>query len=167
MVKATLGRMDRVWRKIYPAGTWNYRFYDETLALLYEKDLRTETLVDVALGLSIFISCIGLFGLTLFTVQKRGKEISIRKVLGASVANVLVLLCREVVGLVGIALLVAAPVAWWLMNGWLRGFAYHILIGAGTFVLAGLAAMGIALITVSTQAVRAATANPVQQLRAE
>jgi putative ABC transport system permease protein len=167
MVKVTLGRMERVWRKMYPAGTWNYRFYDETLALLYEKDRRAEALVNVALGLSIFISCIGLFGLTLFTVQKRAKEISIRKVLGASVANVLTLLCREAVGLVGIALLVASPVAWWLMSEWLRGFAYHIAIGWWVFVLAGVAAVGVALITVSMQAVRAATANPVKNLRTE
>jgi putative ABC transport system permease protein len=167
IVKATLGRMEQVWRKIYPAGTWNYRFYDETLALLYEKDRRTETLVNAALGLSIFISCIGLFGLTLFTVQKRAKEISIRKVLGASVANVLTLLCSEVVGLVGIALLLATPVAWWLMSDWLRGFAYHIAIGLWVFLLAGLAAVGVGLITVSMQAVRAATANPVKNLRNE
>ncbi len=167
MVKGALDRMEQVWQKIYPAGTWNYRFYDETLALLYEKDRRTETLVNVAVGLAIFISCIGLFGLMLFTVEKRAKEISIRKVLGASVANVLTLLCGEVVGLVGIALLIATPVAWWAMNDWLRGFAYHIVIGAGAFVLAGASAMGIALITVCLHAVRAATANPVRQLRAE
>ncbi len=167
MLKATLGRMEREWRKMYPAGTWNYRFYDETLALLYEKDRRTETLVNAALGLSIFISCIGLFGLTLFTVQKRAKEISIRKVLGASVANVLTLLCSEVVGLVGIALLVASPVAWWLMSEWLQGFAYHIAIGLWVFLLAGLAAVGVALITIGMQAVRAATANPVKNLRNE
>ncbi|HXB33325.1 MAG TPA: FtsX-like permease family protein, partial [Puia sp.] len=167
MVKEALAKMQRVWRKMYPAGTWNYRFYDETLALLYEKDRRTEKLVNVAVGLTIFISCIGLFGLMLFTVEKRAKEISIRKVLGAGVANVLTLLCGEVVGLVGIALLIAAPVAWWAMSDWLRGFAYHIVIGAGAFVLAGAAAMGIALITVCLHAVRAATANPVRQLRAE
>lgn len=167
MVKGTLERMERVWRQLYPGGTWNYRFYDETLALLYEKDRRTETLVNVALGLSIFISCIGLFGLTLFTVEKRAREISIRKVLGASVASVLTLLCREVVGLVGIALLVASPVAWWLMSEWLRGFAYHVTIGLWVFVTAGVAAVGVALITVSMQTVRAATAKPVKNLRTE
>jgi putative ABC transport system permease protein len=159
--------MERVWREMYPAGTWSYRFYDETIALLDEKDRRTETLVNVALGLGIFISCIGLFGLTLFTVEKRAKEISIRKVLGASVANVLTLLCSEVVGLVGIALLVATPIAWWLMSEWLQGFAYHIAIGPGVFLLAGVSAAGIALITVSLQVVRAAMANPVRHLRAE
>ena len=167
MVKGTLEQMERVWRKVYPAGIWNYRFYDETLALLYEKDRRTKMLVNVALGLSIFISCIGLFGLTLFTVEKRAKEISIRKVLGASVANVLTLLCREVVGLVGIAFLVASPIAELMMGKWLQGFAYRIAIGWWMFVLAGLSAAGVALITVSLQAVRAATANPVKQLRAE
>ncbi len=167
MMKGVLYRMERVWRTMYPAGTWNYRFYDETLALLYEKDRRTEMLVNVALGLSIFISGIGLFGLTLFTMEKRAKEISIRKVLGASVANVLTLLCREVVGLVGIAVLIASPVAAWLMKEWLQGFAYRITIGWWVFVLAGAAAVVVALITVSLQTLRAATANPVQHLRAE
>jgi len=167
MMKGVLERMEQVWRKIYPAGTWNYRFYDETLALLYEKDRRTEMLVNVALGLSIFISCIGLFGLTLFTVEKRAKEISIRKVLGASVASVLKLLCGEVVGLVGIALLLASPIAWWLMNEWLQGFAYRIAIGLWVFVLAGAATVGVALVTVSMQVMRAATANPVKNLRTE
>jgi putative ABC transport system permease protein len=167
MVKGALERMERVWRKIYPAGTWNYRFYDETLALLYEKDRRMETLVDVAVAVTVFISCIGLFGLTLFTVEKRAKEISIRKVLGASVADLLTLLCREVVGLVGIALFVASPVAWWLIRDWLRGFAYHVAIGWWVFVLAGAAAVGVALVTVSMQVVRAATANPVGALRSE
>jgi putative ABC transport system permease protein len=167
MMKGAQERMERVWRKVYPAGTWNYRFYDETLALLYEKDRRTEMLVNVALGLSIFISGIGLFGLTLFTVEKRAKEISIRKVLGASVVNVLTLLCSEVVGLVGIAFIVASPIAWWLMHAWLQGFAYRIAIGWWVFVLAGAAATGVALITVSLQAVRAATANPITNLRTE
>jgi len=167
MMKGALERMERVWRNVYPAGTWNYLFYDETIALLYEKDRRAEMLVNVALGLSIFISCTGLFGLTLFTVQKRAKEISIRKVLGASVANVLTLLCGEVAGLVGIALLLASPVAWWLMSVWLQGFAYRIAIGWWVFVLAGMAAAGVALIRVCLQAVRAATANPVKELRAE
>jgi putative ABC transport system permease protein len=147
MVKGALTRMARVWRKIYPAGTWNYRFYDETLALLYEKDRRTGTLVNVALGLSIFISCMGLFGLTLFTVRKRSREISIRKVLGASVVNVLTLLFKEMVWLVGIALLVATPIAWWLMNEWLKGFAFRVEIGVWVFLLAGVLAVGVSLVT--------------------
>jgi putative ABC transport system permease protein len=100
-------------------------------------------------------------------VEKRAKEISIRKVLGASVANVLKLLSSEVVGLVGIAFIVATPVAWWLMNAWLQGFAFRVAIGWWVFVAAGAAAAGVALITVSLQAVRAATANPVRHLRAE
>jgi len=167
MVKGALARMERLWRKMYPAGTWNYRFYDETLALLYEKDRRTATLVNVSVGLTISISCIGLFGLMLFTVEKRAKEISIRKVLGASLGDVLSLLCKEAVWLVGIALLVATPVAWWLMRRWLSGFAYRIKIGPELFLLAGISAAGIALMTVSVLAVRAATANPVDALRSE
>lgn len=167
IVKATLARIERVWRAVYPGGTWTYRFYDETLGLLYENDRRTQTLVYVAGAVTLFISCMGFLGLMLFMTQKRAKEVSIRKVLGASVVNVLVLLCREVVGMVGIAMLVASPLAWWLLHKWLRGFAYRIEIGWWVFVLAGIATVAMALLSVSMQVIRAATVNPVKNLRAE
>jgi ABC-type lipoprotein release transport system permease subunit len=164
-VAAALERIERAWKKEYPGQVWGYRFYDETLGKLYEQDRRTAILVNVAVGLTVFISGIGLFGLALFMAQRRAKEISIRKVLGATAGNLLMLLCGEIVKLVLIALLIAAPLAYYLVSRWLRGFAYHIDVGPGVFLLAGLVAVGIALSTVSVQAVRAATANPIKQLR--
>ncbi len=166
-MRATLTQVGKAWKQMFPGGTWTYSFYDETLAKLYENDRRTETLVNVAVGLTIFISCIGLFGLTLFTVEKRAKEISVRKVLGASIGNILSLLGAEVAWLVGIAVLVSTPVAWWLMAAWLRGFAYHVSIGISIFLLAGFAALGIALLTVSAITLQATTANPIGNLRRE
>jgi putative ABC transport system permease protein len=163
-VRGTLERIGRVWKEAYPAGVFGYHFYDESLALLYEKDRRAATLVHVSTAIAVFISCIGLFGLTLFTTQKRAREIGIRKLLGASVGRIVVLLCRDIVILVGIAFAVASPVALWLASRWLGGFAYHIEIGGGIFLMAGSSAVAIALLTVSVQTLKAARANPVEAL---
>jgi len=152
---------------MYPQGTFKYQFYDESLALLYEKDQQTATLVNSARAITIFISCIGLFGLALFTAEKRAKEISIRKILGASVTNIAVMLSKDFALLVVIALFIASPIAWYFMSRWLQGFAYHIDITLWVFILAGMAATLIALITVSFQAIKAALANPVKSLRTE
>jgi ABC-type antimicrobial peptide transport system permease subunit len=137
------------------------------LASLYEKDRQTATLINLAMAITIFISCIGLFGLTLFTAEKRAKEISIRKVLGATVSNIVLLLSKDFIILIIIALLIASPVAWYFMSQWLQDFAYHINIGWWMFLLAGFVAISIALITVGLQAVKAAIANPVKYLRSE
>jgi len=117
--------------------------------------------------ISILIACLGIFGLVSFTVKRKTKEIAIRKVLGASVSGIVQLLSREFLILVAIANLVAWPVAYFAMNRWLQDFAYRIELGIGTFVMAGLAAMFIALLTVSYQAIRAARANPVEALKNE
>lgn len=167
VIQPILARIERVWKSVYPAGVWDWRFYDETLNKLYENDRRTETLVNVAVGLTLLISSIGLFGLTLWTVRKRAREISIRKVLGARVIQILLLLCREWVALIGIALAIATPVAILLLHRWLGGFAYHIQMGWYFFAAAGLGTIGLALLIVSGQALRAATANPVKNLRTE
>jgi len=166
-VKATLSHIEKAWKEIYPAATFNYKFYDESLAEIYEKDQQTATLVNVSMSITIFISCIGLFGLALFTAQKRAKEISIRKILGASIANIATMLSKDFVVLVIISLLIASPVAWYFMNQWLQSFAYRISISGWVFILAGLAAVFIALITISFQAIKAAIANPVKSLRTE
>ncbi len=118
-------------------------------------------------SLAIVIACLGLFGLAAFTIEQRTKEIGIRKVLGASVAGIASLLTREFLKLVLIALVVASPLAWWVMNNWLQDFAYRINIGWWMFLLAGLGAVLIAMITVSFQAIKAAVANPVKSLRTE
>jgi hypothetical protein len=166
-INATLSQVEKVWKQIYPAATFNYKFYDESLAAMYEKDQQTATLINVSMAITIFISCIGLFGLALFTAQKRAKEISIRKILGASITNIVTMLSRDFVILIIISLLIASPIAWYFMSGWLQSFAYRINISLWVFILAGAAAIFIALLTISFQAVKAVIANPVKSLRTE
>src|SRR5690606_41472071 len=128
---------------------------------------RMSRLIGLATGITIFISCLGLFGLATLTAFQRSKEIGIRKVLGASVSGIVSMLSRDFVKLVCIALVIASPIAWWAMNQWLDNFAYRIEIQWWVFALAGSVAVGIALLTVSWQAVRAALKNPVDSLRDE
>jgi putative ABC transport system permease protein len=116
---------------------------------------------------AILISCLGLFGLATFTAHQRTKEIGIRKVLGAGVSDIVTILSKEFVLLVFLAALIAFPVAWWAMHSWLENYAYRIDIGWGAFVLAGFSALGIALFTISFQAIKVALANPVKSLRTE
>lgn len=167
MIKAMLSQIGKAWKEIYPASTFNYKFYDESLALLYEKDRQTATLTNTAMAITIIISCMGLFGLALLTTAKRAKEISIRKTMGASVHTIVTMLSKDIVMLVTIAFIIASPIAWYLMNRWLRGFAYHISISGWMLLSAGLAALLIALLTVSFQTIKAAMANPVENLRTE
>jgi ABC-type antimicrobial peptide transport system permease subunit len=117
--------------------------------------------------LSIFISCLGLFGLATFSTQRRTKEIGVRKVLGAGEAGIVALLAKEFLQLVAISLLIAFPVAWYAMNQWLQGFVYKVNISGWVFVMAGLTALLVAFVTVSYQTIRAAMANPVRSLRSE
>jgi putative ABC transport system permease protein len=166
-IKGTLSQIENLWKQTYPEGTFRYQFYDESLAMLYQKDQQTARLINTAMAITILISCIGLFGLALFAAEKRAKEISIRKVLGATVMNIAAMLSKDFVVLVLIALCLAAPVAWYFMNQWLQNFAYRIDIGWWMFLLAGLVTILIALFTVSFQAIRAAAANPVKNLRNE
>ncbi|MEO6542109.1 MAG: ABC transporter permease [Ferruginibacter sp.] len=166
-IKTTFSKVENIWKGIYPSGTFKYEFYDESLALLYEKDQQTATLVNTAMGITIFISCIGLFGLALFTAEKRAKEISIRKILGARIGNIVIMLSKDFAILVIIALLIASPIAWYFMNQWLQDFAYRITISWWVFILAGSAAIFVALITTSFQAIKVAIANPVKSLRTE
>lgn len=166
-IKTTLSQVEKLWKQMYPDATFNYQFYDESLKLIYAKDQQTATLMNTAMGITIFISCLGLFGLALFTAEKRAKEISIRKILGASVTNIAAMLSKDFITLVVIALLIASPVAWYFMNEWLQSFAYRINISVWVFVLAGLTVMLIALLTISFQSIKAAIANPVKSLRTE
>ena len=117
--------------------------------------------------IAILISCLGLFGLATFSAEQRTKEIGVRKVLGASVTSIVALLSKDFLKLVGIAVLIASPLAWYVMNKWLQDFAYRVNINWAVFVITTLAAMFIALFTISFQAIRAAIANPVQSLRTE
>jgi len=162
-----LAKMTTVWKTVYPARAFNYRFFDESLNRLYEKDRQTATLVNTSMAITILISCIGLFGLALFTAEKKGKEISIRKILGASVSSITLLLCKNFLSLVALAFFIAAPLAWYLSNTWLNNFAYHIGLSPWLFLAAGAAALIIGLITVGYQSIRAARTNPIKNLKTE
>ncbi len=166
-IDETLKYIGEIWRKYIPEKPFEYRFLDENLASSYLAEQRIGTLITVFAGLAIIIACLGLFGLAAFTAEQRTKEIGIRKTLGASVPNIVRLLSREVVILVLLANLIAFPLAYWVMNEWLAGFAYRIDLGALIFVLSGLLTMAIAIMTVSTQAIRAALTDPATALRYE
>jgi putative ABC transport system permease protein len=166
-IPATLEKMNNVLTKIDQKHLLEYHFLDEQLARFYAEDHRRQTiLIWVALA-TIFIACLGLFGLATYAAEQRIKEIGVRKVLGAGVFNLTTLLSKDFLKLVLIANGVAFPVAWWATNKWLQEFAYHIDLKWWVFVLAGIIAILIALVTVSFQAVKAAIANPVKSLRTE
>ena len=164
---ANLNTLKQVWKSVAPDQEFEYRFLDETVAAQYMQEKRTATIVKIASALSIFIACMGLFGLATLTVVRRTREIGIRKVLGASVGSVVQLLSKEFLVLVIIAALIAFPLGWWAMNKWLEDFAYRIHIAWWVFPVAGIVALLIALLTVSFQAIKAALANPVKSLRTE
>ena len=165
--QTTIRAIENEWYRFYPPGTFSYKFYDETLEAMYKDERNTSTLINLATIVSIIISCLGLFGLATLTAFQRNKEIGIRKILGASMTGSIRMLSADFVRLIIIALLIASPVAWWGMNKWLEDFAYRIDIQLWFFALAGIAAIFIALLTVSYQSVRAALANPVSALRTE
>ncbi|MDR3696029.1 FtsX-like permease family protein [Mucilaginibacter sp.] len=166
-IKALMSIVEKDWKKLYPDEHFEYSFLDEQIGQLYKSDLQTKWLMNTAMLLTIFISCMGLLGLAMFSTEKRAKEIGIRKVLGATVGNILTMLSAEITALVGIALLIASPLAWLLMNKWLQGFAYHTALSLWLFLLAGAGALIVSLATISFLAVRAAVANPVKSLRSE
>lgn len=162
-----LARAEAIFKKYNPAYPFDYEFSDQRYASLFRHEQRTRTMSGLFAGLTIFISCLGLFGLSAFVAESRVKEIGVRKVLGASVAGIARLLSMEFVRLVVISLVIATPLAWYAMSRWLSDFNYRIGIRWETFVVAGVLAIVIALATVSFQAVRAAMANPVKSLRSE
>ena len=142
-------------------------FMDDLYNKTYSAEQKTGTILNIFSVLTIFVACLGLFGLATYTAEQRTKEIGIRKVLGASVTQVTQMLSKEFLKLVLIASLIAFPAAWWAMNKWLQSFAYRINISWWVFVVAGISALLIALLTVSFQAIKAAIANPVKSLRTE
>jgi putative ABC transport system permease protein len=163
----TLQAIATAWKKQFPEGVYEYKFVNDQVNSYYESESRLYMLFRVFAGLAIFISCLGLWGLVAFSAQQRTKEIGIRKVLGASVKAILILFTRDFLVLVVIAFVVAVPFAYYWMNDWLDHFAYHIQIGWELFAIAGIVLVGLALLTVSVQSVKAAMANPVKSLKAE
>jgi hypothetical protein len=162
-----LAKAETVFKTYNPQYPFEYYFVDEDYNNKFKTEQRESALGMLFAGLTIFISCLGLFGLATYMAETRIREIGIRKVLGASVAGITGLLAKDFISLVLIAVIVATPIAWFAMNSWLQGFDYRIQISGWVFLLSGLLAVLIALATVSYQAVRAATANPVDSLRSE
>jgi putative ABC transport system permease protein len=157
----------KVWKEYDGDFPFDYRFLDQDYDALYKTEQRTAILFPFFAGVAIIICCLGLFGLATYMAQAKTKEISIRKILGATVFQITHLLAREFVTLVLIAFLIAAPAAWWFSDKWLQDFAYRIRISWTVFALTALIACAITLITISFQAIKAAVANPAQRLRAE
>ena len=166
-IQATISNINTSYKKAFPDGIFEFDFLDQQLDALYKNEARLYDLFKIFSVLAMLISCLGLWGLITFAAQQRVKEIGVRKVLGASVTNIVSLLARDFLILVCVAIAIAAPLAYWGVNKWLQDFAFRINIGWASFVIAAVAAILIALITVSFQAIKAAIANPVKSLRAE
>ncbi|MEO0558575.1 MAG: ABC transporter permease [Bacteroidota bacterium] len=166
-VSSGLAHVQRSYEAAAPGYAFDYHFIDEDFEAQYRQEARLSTLLGFFAGVAVFIACLGIFGLAALAAQYRRKEIGVRKVLGASVQNLTVMLTGDYLKLVAIAFLVASPLAYLAMCRWLEGFAYAVGLGPGVFVLAGGVVLFIALATVSSQALRAATADPIRALRAE
>jgi ABC-type antimicrobial peptide transport system permease subunit len=162
-----LQKAETIFKKYNPEYPFEYKFVDQEYARKFEDEQRTAALAGLFAGLTIFISCLGLFGLATYMAQSRIKEIGVRKVLGASVIGITALLSKDFLKLVLISFLIASPVAWWAMHVWLQDYNYHISIQWWVFLLSGILSLLIAIATVSYQAIKAALANPVQSLRTE
>ena len=166
-IPALLQSVEKQWNALAVDAPIAYSFLEENFNATYRAEQKTGRILGLFAGLTIFVACLGLFGLATFTAEQRTKEIGVRKVLGASVGSIVALLSRDFLKLVVVAIVIASPIAWYGMNEWLQDFAYKIDISWWVFALAGVLAVMIALLTVSFQSVRAALANPVESLRSE
>ena len=166
-VQEGIGHLQKVWKEFLPIRPFDYQFISDRYEKLYEAEQKQGQLFTVFSGLAIFIACLGLFGLATFNTLQRVKEIGVRKVMGASVANILALLSREIVILIAVANIVAWPIAWFVMSLWLSSFAYHIDMNALVYLASAVLAIFIALVTVSVQTIKAAMTNPSNTLRYE
>jgi predicted permease len=165
--KNTIAQIEKAWKEVYPEEAFTYNFLDENIAGFYKKEQQTAGLLNWSAGLTIFISCLGLLGLVIYTTNQRTKEIGIRKVLGATVGQIITLLSKDFMKLVAIAFIIAAPLAWWAMSNWLEDFAYRTSITWWIFAISGAAMLLAALLTLSIRTIRSANANPVGSLRSE
>ena len=162
-----LAKIEAIWHKDVAGVPFSYSFLDEEVQKKYEAEITLSRIINSFTGMAILISCLGLFGLAAFSAEQRGKEISIRKILGASVPGIAQLLSKDFLKLVIIAFVIATPIAWWAMRQWLQEFAYRITISWWMFAVSGMVVLFIALATVSFQAIKAAVANPMKSLRSE
>jgi putative ABC transport system permease protein len=166
-IPQTIKTLKETWRKVCPGHELKYQFYDEWLDSMYKGEERLAAAIRLFAVLAIMISCLGILGLAEFSIKRRIKEIGIRKVNGARISDIIALLNKDFIRWVLIAFIIAVPVSWYVMNLWLKNFAYKTSLSCWIFALAGLIALGIALLTVSWQSLRAATRNPVEALRYE
>ncbi|UOE46407.1 ABC transporter permease [Mucilaginibacter sp. SMC90] len=165
--KKAIASMENAWKEIYPEDDFEYRFFDENIARFYDTEQHTSTLLSWATGLSIFISCLGLLGLAIYNTNQRTKEIGVRKVLGATVTQIVTMLSTELVMLIAFAFILVTPLAWYAMNKWMESFADRTSISWWIFVLSGGGMLLTALVTSSFQTIKAALANPTKSLRSE
>jgi putative ABC transport system permease protein len=166
-VQATLDHLEATWKTWAPAWPFEYEFLDEDIADEYVAEQTLSQLVSIFAVLAIGIACLGLFGLAAFMAERRTKEVGVRKVLGASVPGILLLLSKDFAKLIGVAFVVAVPLAYLVMSRWLQSFVYRIDLSIGVFLAAGALVLAIAWLTVSYQSIRAARVNPVESLRYE
>jgi putative ABC transport system permease protein len=166
-ISSVASAVEKKWKEFVPGQSFKYSFLDENLNTLYEDEKRAGQIFGVFSALAILIACVGLFGLAAYTASLRTKEIGIRKVLGASVPGVILLLSKDFTRLILIAFVLAVPLGWYVMNTWLEGFAYRIELGASVFFIAGAIALAISWVTVSYQSIKAAVVNPAKSLRSE
>ena len=159
--------MELAWKKVAPELPFSFQFMDDRISANYKSEINTAKVVTSLSLIAIFLSMIGIFGMIIFTIQRRTKEIGIRKVNGAKVSEILTMLNRDFIKWVVIAFIIATPVAYYAMNKWLENFAYKTTLSWWIFALAGVLALGIALLTVSFQSWKAATRNPIESLRYE
>jgi putative ABC transport system permease protein len=163
----TLSEITKVWKQVSPSQSIRYSFLDQSYLRMYEDVVRSKTMFVGLSCLAVIVACLGLFALSTFMIEQRGKEVSIRIVLGASIKSIVRLLTQDFVMLVVISFLIAVPLSWYLMQQWLEDYAYKITLSWSIFLTAGLASLAIALLTVSYQSIRAALVNPARILKNE
>jgi ABC-type antimicrobial peptide transport system permease subunit len=166
-IASTMQSVQEIWQKTFPNYVYEYRFLDDKIESFYKQENQLAQLYKIFAAIAIFLSCLGLYGLASFMAVQRIKEVGIRKVLGATAGSIVYLFSKEFIILISIAFLIATPLAWYFMHQWLQDYAYRIDISLWLFAAGGLAAIIIALATISFQAIKAAIANPVKSLRAE
>jgi putative ABC transport system permease protein len=164
-ISQSLSNIEETWTTLFPGNPFEYFFLDEYFNEQYASEQRFSKVFTLFSGLAIFVSCLGLFALVTFVTQQKRKEIGVRRILGASIGNIVGLISRDFLRLIGLAFLIATPIAWYVMQNWLQGFANRIDIPWWSFILAGILSLLIAFLTVGFQSVRAALADPVDTLR--
>ncbi|MCW3120293.1 MAG: transporter permease, partial [Chitinophagaceae bacterium] len=165
--KRGLAKTEKAFKEIFPEADFNYQFFDESIAGFYKAEQNISRLLTWASGLCIFISCLGLMGLAIYTTSTRTKEIGVRKILGASVRQIVLLLSKDFISPLLIAFVISLPIAWWAMHNWLQDFVYRTSLSWWIFAVSGAGMILIAMSILSIRTIKAATGNPVKSLRTE